>query len=314
MNSLVLRIALFFCLLSLLSHASPAIASTKSNPEFLDIKMTPDRDLASEERGELRAEANELAELLKIKPFVEELRRQKSLGNAKTTQLPKALQHARMLCLWKIFIASQEVRKVVAMINYDLSTTRVNLDSLTTKRDMTINMINTANFMQGGVLGTIKQSLNLHGLHIPAQEIGITTFGTGTVLATTNLFVPYLWTRKIDERPNLLGHIFDANFQPTDAKVSYLWKFMNSPIPGSKFKQLTRREILLKHWKDFEKINIDNERKAKQLSALPPDSGAQMRESIRIISQRMDLLEDLKSHLEEFDASLYELHQSISVN
>lgn len=314
MNPRIIRASLtltLICGTAFSTFNTPVFSAQET--EFRDIKMAPDRDKESETRGELRTDANEIAELLKIKPSVEALRQYKASGLIKTAQLPKNMQHARLMCLWKIFIASEEVRKVVAMINFDLSNTRVNLDSLTNKRNMTTNMINTANFLQGGVMGTVKQSLNLHGLHIPAQEVGITTFGTGTVLASSNLFVPALWSRKIDGPPNMLSHIFNPYFKPADADKSYLWKFMNSPIPNSQIK-LTRREILVRHWKDFESINTSDERKIRQLSALPLSSETGLKENIRTISQRMDLLEDLKSHLEEFDACLYELHKSISIN
>ncbi|MBY0357892.1 MAG: hypothetical protein K2W82_07810 [Candidatus Obscuribacterales bacterium] len=314
MNSIIQRVALFCSLPAIIFGSPLCLAATSTDKhEFRDIKIIPDRNLEAEAQGQLRADANELAELLKIKPYVESLRQYKAAGKAKTTQLPKAMQHARLLCLWKIFIASQEVRKVVAMINYDLSTTRVNLDSLTNKKNMTANMINNANFLQGGVMGTIKQSLNLHGLHIPAQEVGITTFGTGILLAGSNLFVPSLWSRKINCAPNMLSHIFNQDFKPADASLSYLWKFMNSPVPGSESK-LTRREILVRHWQDFEGININNRMHCAQLAAHPLSPEQCLKENICIISQRMDLLEDLKCHMEEFEASLYELHESIAVN
>lgn len=290
-------------------------ASADDAASFRDIKLTPERKLSSEQAGHLRADAQEIADLLKIAPLVERLRAQQQAGSSRLPPT-RAFQNARLLCLWKIFIASQEVRKVVATINYDLSRSNQALDSLTSKRDMTINMLNTFNFMQSGILGTIKQGGGFEGRHqiLPAarQEIGMTFFGTGTGLAAINLLIPPLWSRKIETTPNILVHVFDPSYRPADAEQSYLWKFMNSPIPGSNL-ALTRRQILIRHWEAFAGLKSKDERRLKKLAAAPSDS-ERFNESIRIISQRMDLLHDLRTHIEEFDTALYELHQAVTLD
>jgi hypothetical protein len=313
MKSLVLQqVATFTIACALLAPAACAEASDAKS--FLDIKMMPNRDLQGEARGELRADAKELADLLNIKPLVSALRKSKEAGTD-STHLPRSLQQARMLCLWKILIASQEVRKVVAAINFNLSRSNATLDALSAKRDMTLDMLNTFNFMQGGILGTIKQAASFPGHTVSQaarQEIAMTSFGTGTALAAIGLFVPSLWSRKIEPPPNILVHVFDPNYRPADAERNYLWKFMNSPIPGSNL-ALTRRQILIKHWEDFEGLNSKDESRLKKLAASPSES-EQLNESIRIISQRMDLLHDMKTHFEEFDTALYELHKAITFN
>lgn len=76
---------------------------------------------------------------------------------------------------------------------------------------------------------------------------------------------------------------------------------------------LTRRQILIKHWEAFEKLNSKDERRLKKLAAAPSYS-ERLNESIRIVSQRMDLLHGLRTHIEEFDTELYELHQAITLD
>jgi hypothetical protein len=296
------------CVFSAILLASPVLANGAGS--FRDIKMGPDRDKAGEARGGLRVEAEEIAVLLRIKPLVEKLRATKASASA---QASRPIEQARMLCLWKIFIALQEVRKVVAVINIEISRSNETFNSLTAQRNMMANVLNTATFMQYGILGTIDKSMNLkYGQPQASTEINTVMFGIGTAIPTTGLFLPSILKRKIDSPPNTLAYIFNSSFTPDDADKSYLWKFINSPIPGSPYK-LTRREILIKHWEDFSHLNSQDVNRVKRLAATPAAS-EDLTENIRILAQRISLLQDLKTHIEEFDASLYELHNAIAID
>ncbi len=278
---------------------------------FRDIRMTPERNPVSESQGELRADAREVADLLKIRPMVERLRGEKQRGVLDTLHLSKPMQQARLLCLWKIFVASQEVRKATAQIHYDLAESYASVEKLQARQNMTINMISTYNFMQGGTLGTIKQSLGLHGVgQAPRQEIAEVGFGTSTVLGLVNLLIPSFFREKISGGPNSLSLYTNSANSPADADRSYLWKYLDSTIPGT---QLKRREILVKHWQDFARLNTEDAITVRQVSA-SPNADEKLSEGIRTIKQRLTLLHDLETHIEEFDGCLYELHQAISFN
>jgi len=290
----------------------PALGASSSEGSFKDIKMTPVRDRQAESLGELRADAKEAAQILRIEPMVSMLRKARSEGSS-SARPSRSVQHARMLCLWKLSVASQEVRKVSATIDFEIAKSAESLDQLSAKRDMAINMINTLNFMQGGILGTIKQSTSFptHPATPTArQTIAMVSFSTGTAMAMSTLFVPSLWSRELDSQPNILAHVFDANFKPDDADRSYLWRFMTSPIPGSA-DNIPRRAMLIKHWEALTKLNSADERRLRLLAAKPNDDET-LKETIRVVSQRMDLLHDLRTHIEEFDTSLYELHKAIT--
>lgn len=302
-----------FSLCSAFLFASGAWADEQK--PFRDIKMAPDRDLASEARGELRIDAREVADLLEIAPMVERLRAlQKS--PASDTHRSRAVQTMRLLCLWKIFIAAEEVRKVVAQIDYDLAVSNQGLDELSARKNSITNNINSVNFMQGGILGIIKNCISLPGRynnpHI-AQEIAIVNFSNGIALSMTNMFiVPRLINRKVDAKANMLAHIFSPTYRPADAQQSYLWKFFNAPIPRSQ-NGLTRREILIKHWEAFDGLRSSDEKNLTLLSALNPSEKV-LHENMRVVNQRIDLLQDMKTHIEEFDASLFELHKAITLD
>lgn len=302
----VISIVILFSLSCMLQLSARAQADNSHS--FLDIKITPDRDSASEQAGQLRRDAQEIANLLGINPLVEKLRSAKLADQKNTASLPRALQVAKLLCLYKILIASEEVRKVVAQINFDLSCANSELYTLTEKYNATSNMLNTVNFMQGGILGITKNSMALANQSLVArQSIAMTSFGIGTTLPALNLFVPSLWTMKSESKANMLSHIFDTNFHPPDAKVSYLWKFFNSPVPYSA-SNLTRRQILVKHWEAFSGLH-DNEKIQAKLTGTTEKI---FRENIGLVRQRISLLQDMKTHIEEFDGALFELHQAIS--
>ena len=311
MNLLFFRLAILFTCL-LVSFYCPAPGLATGAGSYRDIKMAPNRDRVAESRGELRTDAQEASRILRVEPLVEKLKATKEAGIT-ATQLPRPIQQARLLCLVKIFIAMEEVRKVVGVINRELSVSYTALDSLTTKRDMAMNMLNTTIFMQAGVLGCISQGVNFkYGQPITSKTVATVNFSNITGLSAVGLLVPSIWSRRIDSPPNFLAHIFNESYRPGDAEKSYLWRFMSSPISGST-DGLTRREVLIKHWEDFAALDSKQERQVKRLAAMPAGE-ERLSESIRILSQRITLLHDLKTHLEEFDGSLFELHNAITMN
>lgn len=286
---------------------APAAQANRAD-DFRDIKLTPDRDLSAEAQGYLRADAREIENILGVGPLVAKIQEARSTGTD-TANLPKASQNARLVCLWRILQASEEVRKVVAQIDFDIAEAHIALDKLTTKRDMTRNLINTANFYQSGILGVTRQSMALAKENPTSRQIqAMISFSTGTFLPLVNMTVPYWYTSPADRDGNMLAHVFDTRFRPADADQSYLWRFFNNPVPGAP-NNLTRRQILVKHWQSFGGVNT---KKATGIKILTGDGEDGMKETITLLSQRINLLQDMKTHIEEFDGSLFELHQAIT--
>jgi len=272
---------------------------------FADIKLTPE---AKTLVGGLRQDAYEIASLLEIEPYVAKLRAEQPPSGS--TAVPRPILNAKMICLWKLMAASQEVRRIVAAINHDLSKAYIALDVLTTKRDRTQNLLNTGNFMQGGILGITRQNNSLQG-HFRAGGVTLVTSSSiSTGLSVINLLLPSAWSQKVAPPANTLVRFLDLQYTPPDAAQSFLWKFLNSEVPGSSIK-MTRRQVLIKHWEAFEGLDAKDEKRLRRLASAP-EASENLDEDIRIISQRIELLHDLKTHVEEFDASLYELHKAIS--
>jgi hypothetical protein len=306
---------IFLILLSLtLPVRAYAFGEGESFKSYRDIKITPEilvTSAAPSADGIMRADAEEIADLLHVRSLATTIRSAKA---SNVSPLPRSVQQARLLCLYKIMIASEEVRKTVAIIDFEIAITNSNLGALVAKRNGFSNSVNIANFMQGGTLGTIKQSLGFPGgaPMPPRQEIAMVSFGTSIALSLVNLLSSGAWHRPMDSKPNSLAFIFEGARQPSDANQSYLWKFLNLKIPGSNY-NMTRRELLVKHFEAISGVNASDDITVKRVTSVPsPDK--QLNESIRILGQRIDLLHDLKSHVEEFDGSLYEFHHAIEIN
>ena len=289
----------------MLAAATAAHASAESDAKaFRDITLTPRSIPANEANGELREDAKEVAEVLDITNLVDRLRREKAnYGNS------REIQNIRLTCLWKLFTASEEVRQVVNECDYDLAQAQIALDGLMSKKQMMFFTLSTANFIQLGTLGIIKNVMGFSEVyHVAEREVAMAQFGTSIALAETNQLIGPTWSRKIDSRPTMLSHFFYENFKPKDNEVSYLWKFFNKPCPGFP-DNLTRRQVLVRHWKDFGGMDIDNAKTVGKVTANITDVE---RENIKMLKKRVALLHDLQSHFEEFDASLYELHKAIT--
>jgi hypothetical protein len=290
-----------------------AFGEGDSFKSYRDIKITPEIvvNAAPSADGVMRADADEIADLLHVRSLATTIRSAKA---SNVSPLPRNIQQARLLCMYKVMIASEEVRKTIGIIDYEIANTNSDLGALVAKRNQFSNSVNIANFMQGGAAGTVKQSLAFPGGSTPAprQEIAMASFGTSIALSLINLLAQKAWHRPMDSKPNSLAYVYDGARQPLDANESYLWKFLNLKIPGSS-SPLTRREILVKHFSAISRIDSSDDKMVKRVTAIPSPE-KQLNESIAVLSKRIDLLHDLKSHVEEFDGSLYEFHRAIEID
>jgi hypothetical protein len=303
---------LFAIVLQVIGTSAQSAGFDSDAKAYRDIKLTPSVDITSLNDISVRADAEEIANLLNIKPLAERIITFKK-ASPSGAEAPRPVQQARLLCLYKLFTASQEVRKASAIVDLELATSNASLDALTAKRDMTINIINSTNFLQGGTLGTTKQSMALHGIRGSIlQEVAMTSFGTSIGLSLSTFVVPSLWREHIPSTSNSLALVLDESLKPPDGDRSYLWRFLNASIPGDG-SHLTRRDILKKHWQTVAAYVPSDRKNAARLSANSSDYQG-LTENIAILNRRIALLHDLKTHMEEFDGSLFELHKAISIN
>ena len=303
-NKIFRAIVAAACLFSVGSQISATAAAVDNGACFRDIKLTP---ITLDPTDALRADACEAAEILRITPIVKELHAAQATGSS--AGLSRHTQSLRLICLWKILRASEDVRAMVGQIDFDLAVANVQMGALAAKQNKIINTINTFNFLQGGTLGTIKQSMGLEHAHPTARQvIAITSFGGGTVLSVVNLLVPMFVFEHNDGRSNALAAVLGDKYVLPGGENNYLWKFLQAPVPGSSEK-LTRREVLVKHWQVFGGM-ADTPPSRIRLAGGPED---QYLEHVGVLNRRISLLHDLKTHVEEFEGALLSLHQEITL-
>ncbi|MGH9548558.1 MAG: hypothetical protein ACRD3W_04250, partial [Terriglobales bacterium] len=119
-----------------------ASAVDENRKQYLDITMIPDSS-AAEAQGLMRPDAEEIAELLKIKPLVDRIRAAKQSGETDYSHMPKPILQAKILCLYKIMIAKQEVRRLVAQLDRELAEGNIALNTLTARKGNFANAVTT---------------------------------------------------------------------------------------------------------------------------------------------------------------------------
>lgn len=299
----------YACMCALLVACLTPSAALSSAGNYLDIQLTPGSTEHAEDNGPLRADALEAAEILHIRPYVELLRAARQSG-VEPEHMSRAQLNAKYLCLTRILAARMEVRKFVVSIKKDLDRSYVALDTLVLRNQNAQDFNNSLNFMQIGVLAIIKQKLLIQKKFAVPPYLLTTLNANATGLSAMNLIIPSLCIRRIDEAPNGLNGFLDESYHPRDAAKNYLWRFFESPIPGGD-QNLTRRQLLVRHLSEFQHVNLNNHRQLRRLSATPKPKET-LYEDAKTVSHRISLLFDLRSHVEEFDYSLYELHKSIT--
>lgn len=288
--------------------AWPVAASALERQDFVDIRLTPEETVKS---GELGLGASEMAEVLRIRPYVNVLRDYRAI--AKHQPASRVVTQARLLCAWRILQASQEVRRLVAKINQELAISYISLDSLNARKEMVTNVVTATNFAQFGVINVISKSTAIAGYPRTSNYERIVTDSMAIGLSVFNLLEgPKLFSRRESSPPNALANFLKPGFRPLDADQSFLWRFLDSQKPGSNI-ALTRRELLVKHWQAFAGLDASNARELRRVAALP-EPNEQLSENLDVLGKRIFLLQDLKSHVEELDSSLNDLHRAVEVD
>jgi hypothetical protein len=126
---------------------------------------------------------------------------------------------------------------------------------------------------------------------------------------STLLLSPYVIKSDLLPPPDALSNIANVSYQPGDANRSYLWQFLEAKLPGS---DLKRRQALVRHWQDFAGLSSKEEGRFRMPSSSPEVENLTV--AIINTNRRITLLHDLQTHIEEFDGSLFELHQAITLN
>lgn len=211
----------------------------------------------------------------------------------------------------------REPAKLNANMQFDreINAERQALDRVTRERDLTVALLNDANFLQLGILATIidgplgitkKKKLNLYGDRLNIVS-GLTVGG----LAGLSLVAQRGGFRHTKSGPNLLGQTFGLPTPESEQLPAVLSSYMNSVPPLSE-SGLTRREQLISYWKSTKILPISISKPA----TVERVSGYGSRhhrwcETIKLMSARISMLFDLRAMVDRLNVGLVELLKAI---
>jgi|GEM_PF-1066122 len=306
-------------------EAAPTVADTvnvdTNDVPAVDLDVaTPDIDRAHKARSTrlamvsptiantLTPGAQEAAQLLGIVPQVERLILLKQSQGA--GQDPIALSdeqlNLRVYLLDKIVGQSLEVRMVCDRIDRELAWAYAGKGGMEAARQRNLNLLFTANFMQGGVLGTIAGPEFLHGDARAGAELLLTASGVGLGLSTLAFLESRSGSKKVDGETTVLADIFDLKHEELQQHhPEVVMNYLNSTPPLT-VGGATRKQILIAGWKKGHWLRSTEAKQLNKLAALQTP-GARQRENINLLAKRIRMLYDVQWTVEQLDGELLEL-------
>lgn len=212
--------------------------------------------------------------------------------------------------LEKVLSASFETRAVIARIKEEMNYSYdVVLASLLQSRLKKLQLVYDINFIQTGTFGCIASLLYLQGRTMTGNLMFlIGPSSIGTALTTVGLVLLRGGKKTSDMPPNSLAAFFDMDVAPEYRLSPFVLKFLDSPCPQSK-DRLTHRQELREIWKQRRVSTVDLE-KEKERKKLASANGI-TRDTIKIVSNRVVLLDSLRIQLQLVYDQLFDLVQAV---
>ncbi|MBS1990396.1 MAG: hypothetical protein JSS83_07755 [Cyanobacteria bacterium SZAS LIN-3] len=252
--------------------------------------------------------AREAAALLNITPQVERLilLKQTQGANQDPLALSDEQMNLRVYLLDKIVGQSLEVRMVCDRIDRELAWAYSGKGSMEARRQRNLNLLFAANFLQGGILGTIAGPEFLHGDARAGAELLLTGSGVGLGLSTLALLESRSGSKKVDGETTVLADIFELKHEDKQQHhPEVVMKYLNS-VPPLTVNGATRRQTLIAGWKKGHYMHAKDERQMNTLAALQVP-GTRQRENIGLLANRIRMLYDVQWTVEQLDGELLEL-------
>ncbi|MBU6452754.1 MAG: hypothetical protein KGS72_13290 [Cyanobacteria bacterium REEB67] len=257
--------------------------------------------------GGLTPGAREAADLMGIMPQVERLI---ALRQSRTSQDPLNMSdeelNLKVFLLDRIVGQSLEVRMVSDRIDRELAWAYTGKGMLEARRQRNLNFLFSANFLQGGILGTIAGPEFLHGDSRAGSELLLLASAIGLGLSTMSFVEARSGSKKMDGEVTVLADIFGLK-QTSDPqhRPDVVIKYMTS-VPPLSVNNQTRRDALIASWKRGHYLRSTEERQLSKVAAIQLP-GERNRENIGDLGNRIRMLYDVQWSVEQLDADLLEL-------
>lgn len=219
----------------------------------------------------------------------------------------------------KLIITRQVLEGFLAMISdadvvgHQIEVELKALDRMERQRDRVVQLTNSVNFLQGGILGQVATSLGLVGKPkdiLATNYIVITSSAISTGLAALSMLEQHGGWRRGKAQPNALGAAFGKNSQHVNLSPVTV-QYLNSVAPDSQT-NLSRRETLVKYWKESKvlSVNVKRDSAVQKLSAEGKEHHW-WSETIKMVNNRLTMLFDLRAVLRSSNVGFYELLKSV---
>lgn len=186
-------------------------------------------------------------------------------------------------------------------------------DRLERQRDRIVQLTNSVNFLQGGIIGEIAGGLGFRNNRrdsMYTSNIFIISSAISTTLAAISMVEQHGGWRSGPAKPNALGAAFGKNSE--HVMLSPVGsRYLNAVAPASKT-NLTRREVLIKYWTKSKVLSVDV-RKDSAVQKLSAEGKAHhwWSETIKLINNRITMLFDLRAVLRSSNVGFYELLKAV---
>lgn len=268
-----------------------------------DTTYSVSGQLASDGSSGLSIGAREVAELLNLSPTLAELKQLK--GSDAGSDRVSALE---VKVLEKILLGALELQVATDKVDEDLYYNyHIALADLLQKRAKWLQLNYDANFLQSGILGIVAGRLYLSRHSYGGDRMFVISGSNGTALTTLAMLQMRGGKRRVDTSPNSLAEVFKLPVGQDDRFSVFVSRLLNSPPPGSTDGK-TRSELLNEAWRKAKitTMNIDTPRAQAAIATMPSHKF----DTIKIIENRLVLLQSLKKDLESFQGNVLDLLRS----
>ncbi len=227
--------------------------------------------------------------------------------------------------LWltrRVLYAVLDVGRAVDAVDLEIAVEREAVDHLKRMRDLAIQMTNTANFFQINVLGLIIDGpLSLTGSarkNLYANRLNIVSGLTVGGLAGLTIIEHPGGVRLERVHPNTLAPVFNLDNNNAPVLSQEICDFLNAPTfhlsgSGATLSGETRMQKLVTYWQESKVISskIESQSEKEKLAAVPPGH-RQINERIKLISDRIRMLYDVRTMISLMDEGLSDLLRAIN--
>lgn len=185
------------------------------------------------------------------------------------------------------------------------------VDRMERERDKIIQLTNNVNFLQSSVLGTTATSLGLTGKTsciFATNQISIVLAALSGGLSLSTMLEQRGGWRPGKAEPNALGVAFGKNSHKLSPVTV---RYLNMVAPDSPT-NLSRREVLLKYWKESKVLSVNMNRESTVERLLAQGSAHHWwSETIHLINNRITMLFDLRAVMRSSNVGFGELLKAV---